>query len=251
MGVGELERVGRDARLPYHVADEGRRPRRIDDGRAQGRLAQDFARRRIGHGLGRAQELRRRRSATAPRLASPSSRSRRRDSRAPRACPRCRCRTAPASISSPATSRDGRGAPAGRRRRSSSCSASVRPKWNSRPLESISMAAEAGELVDRGLRDAPAELARRLRGGGVAAWLARFSRTPPRCGRPARTPDARPSRSPQQWRRQRHAWSLLWQVNGGYSIARRTGEGPIIATEDVVTKGACDALMPPGAAGRY
>ncbi len=36
------------------------------------------------------------------------------------------------------------------------------------------MAAEAGELVDRRLRDAPAELAWRLRGGGVAGGLHGF-----------------------------------------------------------------------------
>jgi hypothetical protein len=36
------------------------------------------------------------------------------------------------------------------------------------------VAAEAGELFDRRLRDAPAELACRLRGGGVAGGLHSF-----------------------------------------------------------------------------
>ncbi len=76
-------------------------------------------------------------SAAGLRSASPASRSKRRDSRAPRVFLRGRCHTVPASTSSPATSRDGPGSPARCPPSSSSCSASVRPKWNKRPLASI------------------------------------------------------------------------------------------------------------------
>ncbi len=118
MGVGELERVRRDTRLPYHVADKGRRPRRIDDRRAQGRLAQDFARRRIGHRFGGAQELAGAGSATRSAACVSLRRARGVAIAAHlELVRRCRRRTAPASISSPATSRDGRGSPAGRHRR--------------------------------------------------------------------------------------------------------------------------------------
>ena len=52
VGVGEVEGAG--ARLANDVADEGRRPRRVDDGGAERGLAQDFAFFRIAHLLSEA-----------------------------------------------------------------------------------------------------------------------------------------------------------------------------------------------------
>src|SRR5262249_15190421 len=46
-----------DARLAHHVADEGRRPRRIDDRGAEGGFAQDFALLRIGDLVGELEQL--------------------------------------------------------------------------------------------------------------------------------------------------------------------------------------------------
>src|ERR1043166_8337299 len=56
VGIGELEGVGAGARLANPVADEGRRPRGVDDGGAERGLAQDLAFLRVAHVLRDAQQ---------------------------------------------------------------------------------------------------------------------------------------------------------------------------------------------------